>query len=663
MPLRRSARRSAAALAAPLLLLVASGNAARAQFPRIKVPKVHVPGVQAPSLPGLDGLMSSDPITSAFEDAVSAITFLDDYTPVEPIPMQVTRRDADGTFHLAPGTAYQFDAQSYCLHAGTYGPGHGEGYLLAPLKGPRAALIRDMLVRSYAHPEVAENDVQVTIWAILARTKFTEMPPEMQRTAAVLLTPAELAELNGVALDALTGDAQEKLLSNVTGPLRAVLESENQLRTLLTEKEQAPYEQLEKVAVLSGDPAEHGPNVPRGRWSYHPGVGFVRFFPSGYRETQEQVVTPGRHTVARDAQGRIARVADGAGGAVVLTYADGGTGGAAGFASVRLEQDGAVPPGSVRERESRPAPAPDKVWEHTGWTFVGPMDKASGGALLPGATDRLRRERAAWDNATGLLRKLAGDSALDGPDGQTLCDLTHLRAALTDLTAADPKAAPWLRRTTNIVSEAWMETFDRIASRRRMARLSATSLFGTADSRFLIALAAVGDGGSGSGGGGFNPAGGVAMPADRGRQRLAQSGRPYGPPFQPIGDSPDGAAIQNALAQHGVPAQDVSAYQDADGGWHYSVRLGHGDNHPLPTQQDVMNSGTSNNEGAQQLLLVSVQQTDSQTRVTVRTDDVETGVVTAAGKGTSDGTDGNAVTSAANQAIDNSGISFGGGKK
>src|ERR1035441_1042167 len=63
-----------------------------------------------------------------------------------------------------PAGYFRLRLQSYCLHAGTYEPTKGDGYLLAPLKGDRAGLIGSILQRSFAHPEIEQTDIQELVW-------------------------------------------------------------------------------------------------------------------------------------------------------------------------------------------------------------------------------------------------------------------------------------------------------------------------------------------------------------------------------------------------------------------------------------------------------------------------------------------------------------------
>ncbi len=84
------------------------------------------------------------------------------------------QRTPSGGFVLQPGY-YQQQTQSYCLKAGTHGPGEGDGYLYAPPKGPAEDAVITVLRNSVQHPEIEQHDMQALLWAIIARAKFEDL--------------------------------------------------------------------------------------------------------------------------------------------------------------------------------------------------------------------------------------------------------------------------------------------------------------------------------------------------------------------------------------------------------------------------------------------------------------------------------------------------------
>ncbi|MFN2383685.1 MAG: hypothetical protein ABR559_05410, partial [Gemmatimonadota bacterium] len=187
---------SRSGLLAGLLLLAATfatATPATAQFGDLR----KRAGQLLERVPSLSSFLEGDlPVTTSLDDAVTEIAWLDGYQPVRMLPLAALPQAADGGFRLIPG-AFGFAGQSYCLKAGTHGPGGGDGYVYAPLVGSKGPIVRNILRNSVAHPEIPQRDVQVLLWSIIARTKLTDMPREMQLTAARLLTPREIADLNG----------------------------------------------------------------------------------------------------------------------------------------------------------------------------------------------------------------------------------------------------------------------------------------------------------------------------------------------------------------------------------------------------------------------------------------------------------------------------------
>jgi len=233
------------------------------------------------------------PITTSLPDAKWEDASKDGFTPREPERSLMTlQRTPNGGFVLQPGY-YILQTQSYCLKAGTHGPGGGDGYLYAPPKGPAEDPVMSIVRNSVQHPEIQQHDIQVLLWAIIARAKFEDLQPEMKATAARLLTPRQLAALNRSALDALSGNALTDALGGVPEPLRQIAQAEAQLRQMMTTPG-ASFAEMERVAVLSGAAplGEGSRQVPSGRWSLHPDGYYVRYLPSGYSSTRVEIWVP-----------------------------------------------------------------------------------------------------------------------------------------------------------------------------------------------------------------------------------------------------------------------------------------------------------------------------------------------------------------------------------
>lgn len=233
----------------------------------------------------------NEQITTNLGDATHGDPSRDGFQPAGQARPLDTLRDGDGrTFVLQPGY-FTMSTQSYCLHAGTYGPGAGDGYLYAPPLGPAKDLIVTIARSSVLHPQVSQQDVQALIWAILARARFRDFNPSLQRTASTLLGPELMAaQMRGAALDALREQALQQLMGRASPQLRSVLEAEARLRSMFSSG-YSSFQELEQVAVLAGmaPMGEGSRNIPSGRWSRHPDGYWVRYLPSGYSTTRMEL--------------------------------------------------------------------------------------------------------------------------------------------------------------------------------------------------------------------------------------------------------------------------------------------------------------------------------------------------------------------------------------
>lgn len=382
-------------------------------------------------VPSLSSFLEGDPpITTSLDDARTEIAFLDGYSPGTWTPMNWLPRTSRGAFSLRPGR-YALEAQSYCMHAGTHGPGGGDGYLYAPLAGSKAGIVRSILRNSVAHPEIPQQDIQALIWAIIARTEFDEMPSEMQRTARTLLTRDQVKDLDDGALGMVPESVMREAMSQLPPVAQQVFQAEARLRSMISSGTSS-FAELERVAVLTGaaTPPEGSRPVPEQRWSYHPDGFFVRYSPEGYSHTRIEVVVPRPVTIARDAQGRIVTVVEGSGRKIEIEYDD---------ASAEVAGDAGVRAYGLRSvRAVEPGSEPAAVVGGSGWTLVGVPrggGRASGTGRFADLAARYRAAEAWRDEVRALAGRRAGGSGL-----ADALDLAQLHLAVED--ASGGAAAP-----------------------------------------------------------------------------------------------------------------------------------------------------------------------------------------------------------------------------
>ena len=241
------------------------------------------------------------PISTSIRDATYGDPSKDGFTPrVRAQPLTGLERTAQGGFVLREGY-YEMRAQSYCLHAGTHGPGGGDGYLYAPVVGSARDAVISILQNSVAHPEIQQRDIQTLLWAIVARAKFEDLDSRLKLIASQLLTTRQLASLNRNALDVLGSSELSRLTGGAPPFVRQVLTAEGDLRRMMSVGGTS-YSDLESVAVLTGavPRGEGSIDTPSGRCSHHPDGYWIRYIPSGYSQTLVQIwVEPGSTAVGK----------------------------------------------------------------------------------------------------------------------------------------------------------------------------------------------------------------------------------------------------------------------------------------------------------------------------------------------------------------------------
>ena len=247
-----------------------------------------VKGLGTPKLPKF--LRGADPVSTNIKDAVFGDPSKDGWKPpAKAGNLTALARISTGGFTLAAGY-YRMTAQSYCLHAGTHGPGGGDGYHYAPLKGSAREAVASILQNSVAKPEISQHDIQLLLWAIVSRSKFEDLNSNLKLVASQLLTPKQIASLNRSALSVLTSSEFQRVVGGVPEPLRSVMEAESRMRSMFSGPALA-YQDMERVAMLAGA-VPVGPGsveTPATRWSRHPDGYWVRYVPSGYSQTMVEI--------------------------------------------------------------------------------------------------------------------------------------------------------------------------------------------------------------------------------------------------------------------------------------------------------------------------------------------------------------------------------------
>ena len=274
-----------------VILALISSTPGQAQFNGLKDKLLKVGTSQGAKAFGVDKLFKQPgAITTSFDDVNREGEMMPDFKSTEKFqPLYLLPKNPESGFVLCEGY-YEMTNKSYCLQAGTYGPSNGDGYMYAPVLGPKEEIVISILKSAEKHADVSQHDVQILLWTIIARTKFANYAGPVKVTALKLLTPRELTQLEGRALGILPFDVVQKAKDKMPPALQAVFEAENNIRQLISSGNYT-YADMEKYAILAGM-APPRTDVPRGIWTKHPDGYFVRYLPSGYSVTKVQIYVP-----------------------------------------------------------------------------------------------------------------------------------------------------------------------------------------------------------------------------------------------------------------------------------------------------------------------------------------------------------------------------------
>jgi hypothetical protein len=238
-------------------------------------------------------LKKPSPITTAFSDVkmegALPESFGNDKT-YTPLYKMKAEENGEG-FILCPGY-YEITNMSYCLKAGTHGPSEGDGYMFAPTKGKMDDIVNAILLNHQTkHAQVPQHDVQMLLWAIIAKAKFDNLSGKLKVVTALLLTPQQIIKLNGGFAVTLGNEALKKGIVDVPASVQTVMEAENNIRRLV-ETGVDNYEEFEKYAMLAGMADVDRSDIKKGMWTFNPNGYYVRYFPQGYSKTRVQVYVP-----------------------------------------------------------------------------------------------------------------------------------------------------------------------------------------------------------------------------------------------------------------------------------------------------------------------------------------------------------------------------------
>ena len=241
-------------------------------------------------------------VSTNISDALPVATHLDGVDGLVPLPLPED-------FNFGPGY-YRGTIRSYCLHAGTYGPTSGDGYLIAPMKGTHGNIVAGILSRSAQHPEIKQSEIQRLIWAVEAGSDLGTFDSGFRSRVAPLLSTQDMAVLSARPVRReVAGRLRAGIGKLIPSGAQRVVSQVNDWSGTLASLD-VPFEELERMGVLTGDaPWGRGSrrDVSPGNWAYVGDGFYIRTFSRSYSTTTLEVFRTGTADITRDALGRITR--------------------------------------------------------------------------------------------------------------------------------------------------------------------------------------------------------------------------------------------------------------------------------------------------------------------------------------------------------------------
>lgn len=286
----------------PTLALIGLVAHSHAQFDDLLKGKIKI------KLPTLAELTQGEaPLTTNIKD----VTFygwpeFDRINPADYVTLTNADRNKNHLYTLKPGH-YKLELKSFCARGYTYGPTDGMGYFDAPWKGSKVKFFKELLAAYNQKPDVDQKNIQLLIWATLARVKPDELKGPARQALIDLLGDKGLKMMAEGALSHYAEDAMKPLFRQADRAMQPFLEYDNKIRGLFADAN-ASYSEFERLAVLPAPAEPLRSIIPKERWNIHPNGYMFRADVRGYSRTSLEIIVPRKLEIIRDTLGRIAEM-------------------------------------------------------------------------------------------------------------------------------------------------------------------------------------------------------------------------------------------------------------------------------------------------------------------------------------------------------------------
>lgn len=218
------------------------------QQPVVEAPKEFISNLEKLNLAQIksEELLDSIPIPASFasKNWIRLASWLQEYDTLSAEQEEVEAElEATGQIELEPGRSYSFDLESFCVHPGNARPVKGDGLKVAPVKGPAAKWLPEIL-KNYSKIGIQQSEAQTLIWALLEGSRFDQLSVVNQRNLKRIFPDAATRFGNKIIEDL----AKNYLTSMLPGSTQNVLSDVQDLREKFWQF-QDDFKELERVFV------------------------------------------------------------------------------------------------------------------------------------------------------------------------------------------------------------------------------------------------------------------------------------------------------------------------------------------------------------------------------------------------------------------------------
>jgi hypothetical protein len=183
---------------------------------------------------------------------------------------------------LRPGYSYEFNLESFCVHAGIERPVNGDGLFIGDMQGAASAWLPQILTE-YKKKGISQNDAQILIWSLLSGSKFDQLSIENKRDLLKIFPDAAFRFGNSILQDT----AKDYLLSELPTELISMKESYDEFNEIL-QNSKATYQEIETILSPRSSrlhPIEVG-------WIKHQDGYYIKITSEGYQNVHVQIYAP-----------------------------------------------------------------------------------------------------------------------------------------------------------------------------------------------------------------------------------------------------------------------------------------------------------------------------------------------------------------------------------